>query len=95
MTVTAFLSGICMATFAASAVFFLKFWRAAHDRFFLLFAIACSLISLERVALLLIEGAHSSVRTEQTEAASWVYLIRLMAFLMILFAIINKNRSKR
>jgi hypothetical protein len=93
MNLAEFLSGISMATFAACGVFFLKFWRASHDRFYLLFSAACWLIAAERVALFLVDDAHHELRSAVTESTSWVFSLRLAAYLMILFAIIGKNRK--
>lgn len=95
MNGASFLAGICMATFAASAVFFLKFWMVSRDRFFLLFALACTLISVERVVALKIPATQVSIRTEMTEASVWIYLIRLLAFTAICIAILDKNRPRK
>ncbi len=87
-----FLSGIFMATFAVAGIFFFKFWKASQDRFFLLFGIACWLIACERVALLQLRDGVSLTMPE-SESASLVYLIRLVAFMIILVAIIIKNKQ--
>ena len=86
-----FLSGISVVTFAASGVFFLKFYRTSRDSFYLYFCLACWLFALERVAILTIIGpAKTSI-----ESTPWVYLIRLLGFSLIMIAIINKNRNRR
>lgn len=90
-----FLSGVSMISFGASGVFFFKFWKASRDRFFLLFAIAFWLLSIERIALLMVVHADDSIRSVQSESSSWVFLIRLCAFTIILFAIIEKNRMAK
>ena len=89
-----FVSGIYMATFAASGVFFLKFWRASKDRFFLFFCLACWLLSAERVALLLVDGGYSGIEP-RSESHTYVYLIRMAAFILILLAVIEKNRRSQ
>ncbi len=66
----------------AISVFFLRFWRKTRDRLFGYFAVSFLLLGIERVSILVTEG----------EARSLVYLIRLGAFLLIIFAIIDKNR---
>jgi hypothetical protein len=87
-----FISGIYMTSFLASGFFFLKFYRNSGDRFFLGFAVPCWLLASERVALLFFEEPP----TNPLECArSLVHLIRMMAFLIILFAIIDKNRKSR
>lgn len=90
MNTVSFLSGIYMATFAASGVIFLKFYKASGDRFFKLFSYACWAIALERVAILFF--THVSANYLEPETQSWVYLFRLAAFVIILFAIVDRNR---
>jgi hypothetical protein len=94
MNTIAFLSGIYMTTFAASGVFFLKFYFRTRDRFFMLFALACWLLAVERVVLLYLPNPFSSLPTPESESQSWVFLIRLLAFLVIAFAIVQKNRKE-
>jgi hypothetical protein len=92
---TLFLSGVTMATFAASGVFFLKLWKASHDRFFLGFALACWLLSLERVAGLYVSSTLQNLRANTSESSIWIYLIRLLAFATILAVVIDKNRKQK
>ena len=89
--IAAFISGISLATFAASGYFFLRFWRKSGDSFFLQFSVACWLLATERIALLLVSGAELPIRSTVSESSSWVYLIRLAAFAFILTAIIQRN----
>ena len=73
---------IAMGSFVI-ALCFLRFWRTTSDRFFLYFALS-----------FLIEGAHrvySSVEAVQSENSPLHYLIRLAAYLLILWAIYEKN----
>lgn len=95
MNSTLFLSGIAMATFCASGIFFLKLWKASHDRFFMFFAVGCWLLSLERVVSLFVHGAFNPANITEIETSSWVYLMRLLAFVMILIAILEKNRKAK
>jgi hypothetical protein len=91
MNVIEFLFGVTFAVFGASGVFFFKFWKASRDVFYLYFCTACWLLAIERVAIIY---SDSSFRTPTTETAVWIYLIRLVAFLFILVAIVNKNRVR-
>lgn len=93
MTVAVFLSGFTMATFAGAAVFFLKFWRASGDPFFRSFAIACGLLAVERVCALFIHETLEPVRTTLDGPGTWIYLFRLLAFGLIMIAVIRKNRG--
>jgi len=80
------LGAIAMAAFTI-ALIFVRFWRTTRDRFFLFFAAAFALIGVGRIVL----GAvpHSD---DQTPV---IYLIQLLAFVVILFAVIDKNRRTR
>lgn len=82
-----FLSGIIFATFAASGLFFFKFFKKTRETFFLVFAIACWFLAVERVAFLYCG--------RDAEAHSWVFLLRLTAFLLLIVAIVRANRARR
>jgi hypothetical protein len=75
--------GIATASLVA-AVFFLKFWRATHDRFFLLFALSFAIEGVNRVALHVLVGVDEDVPLS--------YGVRLVSYSLILFAILQKNR---
>jgi Family of unknown function (DUF5985) len=83
---TEFLSGAIMLGSAAVGVFFFRSWRRTRERLLLLFSLAFAVLAGERWVLFLV-GAESQLR-------SYVYLIRLAAFGLILAAIIDKNRVK-
>lgn len=95
MNPTSFLAGVAMMTFLASGVFFLKFWKASRDRFFLYFCIACWLLASERVVGLFVLREYEAITISVLEANSWIYLIRLCAFAFILIAILEKNRPRK
>jgi len=77
---------IAMASLA-SALFFLRFWRATHDRFFLFFALSFAIEGVNRVVLWVSVGNN--------EGAPVYYVVRLVAYGLILAAIIDKNRTPR
>ncbi len=76
---------IAMASLVA-ALFFLHFWRDTRDRFFLLCAIAFLVEALNRAALGLANVAQ--------EHEPFFYLVRLLAYELIIVAIVDKNRTK-
>lgn len=78
------LAGALIASYAIIAVFFLKFWVESRDRLFALFSLAFAVLMLQRLAL--------SFTRETMEDQTIFYLMRLAAFLIIGFAIIDKNR---
>ena len=93
MTAIIFLSGINMATFSASGLLFLKYYVASRDRFYLLFCLACWMLAIERVVLMFFLDVFNGVRTSSVESHSLIYLIRSAAFLLIVAAIISKNKK--
>ncbi len=82
---TYFLSGVVFVCFAASSLFFFKFWRKTRDPFFLTFALACLSLAVERIALLYL-GHGGEIR-------AGVYFFRLIAFLLILISLYHANRK--
>jgi uncharacterized membrane protein HdeD (DUF308 family) len=83
MTVEAFLLGVIATCSVLAGLFFLKFWRATRDSFFLAFAAAFLIEGANRVALLFVP--------EPNEGSPLIYFVRLVAFLLILVAIVKKN----
>jgi hypothetical protein len=81
------LLGALACGFLVAALHFLRFWRATGDRLFGLFAAAFALMAVNAVLLELTDDAE--------EARVFVYGVRLVAFLLILLAIGDKNRTGR
>ena len=81
------LSGALAAGTLTIALFFFRFWRQTKDRLFVLFAVAFALLALNAATLGLTDPSG--------EFRVAVYGIRLAAFLVILYAIYDKNRSRR
>jgi uncharacterized membrane protein len=76
------ISGILVAGYSVAALFFLRFRRETGDRLFLVFSIAFALLAVQRLALAL-----------TTRSETLIYGLRLLAFVLILAAIIDKNRK--
>lgn len=85
MTLYDFLSGAVALGFAACALFFLRFWRRTREELFLAFALAFLLMGVVQTVL-----ALANIPTEERGS---LYLLRLVAFLLILIAIYRKNRG--
>lgn len=77
---------VVMASFAIG-LFFLRFWRESRDRLFAIFGLAFWVLCTNWIAL-------ASVGPE-FEARSYLYILRLVAFLLIIAGIVDKNRSRR
>lgn len=77
---------IAMAAFIIG-LYFLKFWKTTKDRFFLFFALSFWIQALDRVV-------HVFTLSYFQESNPFFYLMRLLAFGLILFAVVDKNRPK-
>ena len=75
--------GAATALCAVIMLFFFRNWRRSKDRFYLFFAIA-----------FLIFASHWAILAsgQAGEHAVWPYMTRLVAFVLILVAIVDKNR---
>jgi uncharacterized membrane protein len=80
-----FLSGTIFALSCIAGLFFLRFWRKTRDRFFAFFAASFWLMALHRVVLL--------YQRDSNEYVLGAYVLRLLAFVLILVAIVDKNRG--
>lgn len=77
-----FMQGALTVCFMVAGAFFLRFWQQTHDRLFLFFALSFWIQAFTRIAL--------SVVAEH-DARTFLYLLRLLAFGLILIAIVMKN----
>lgn len=84
--VSAFFNGMIAMRFAVASVLFLRFWTRTKDSLFLAFAVAFVLLALN-AALVVVLGVPR-------EELTFVYLLRLVAFLLIIVAVLNKNLKR-
>lgn len=68
----------------AIGLFFFRYWRNSHDRFFLYFALSFCIEGLSRI--------HMGLNGAPREDIPVYYLIRLLSYGLILLAIWEKNR---
>lgn len=80
------LSGALVFAYLIAGVHFLRFWRRTGDRLFLHFALAFWLFALNQLA--------SSSPTVTDETAGYEYLLRVLGFILILVAIVDKNIAR-
>lgn len=78
-----FLSGAVTFGYLVAAGFFLRFWRRTSERLFLAFAAAFVLFALNQFL-----AAALAVVSEPT---SLVYALRVLGFILIIAAIVDKN----
>ena len=86
MNLTLVTGGAIIMGYAVAAVFFLKFWRRTADSLFLAFAAVFLLLAATPLLTTLLEVPR--------EEQSPFYLLRLLAFLIIIVAIIGKSRRR-
>ena len=79
-----FLSGAVTFGFVVAGLFFLRFWKRTGDGLFLAFAFAFWLLGLNQALIALTDIP--------IEERSWLYLLRLLAFGLIIVSIWRKNR---
>lgn len=82
-----FLLGVIATSSFFAGLFFLRFWRETRDEFFLAFAYAFLIEGVNRTAVLFL--------ADPGEGSPWTYVVRLVAFLLILVGILSKNYRRR
>ena len=80
-----FLSGAITMGFVVAGLFFLRFWKRTRETLFVAFALAFWLLGLNQALL-----TFTDIPVEER---SWLYLLRLAAFSLILISIWRKNRK--
>ncbi len=81
-----FLLGVIVTCSLTAALFFYKFWRHTRDLLFLAFAAAFCIEGFNRIGFLFLERPN--------EGSPVIYAVRLLASLLILAAILWKNRGR-
>ena len=81
-----FVSGLIAGGYLVASLFFLRFWFRSRELLFLTFAGAFVLLAVNQ-AILVVSGVAAEDR-------SWLYLLRLAAFSLIIFGIWLKNRQR-
>ena len=86
-TMTQMMYGAISMASLTIALFFLRFWRSSGDRFFLYFALSFFIEGVHRI--------YSGMLNEAGEDSPLHYLIRVLAYGLILWAIIEKNLPRQ
>ena len=81
-----FLSGALTMGYLVAAGFFARFWRKTMDRLFLAFALAFLLLALNQALAHWLGAAD--------ERLGYTYLLRVLGFVLILAAIVDKNLAR-
>lgn len=82
-----FLWGALSMSAWVAGLFFHRLWRLGRDRLLLFFSFAFWILALNWLCLALADPAN--------EATHWVYILRVVAFALIIVAIVDKNRRVR
>ena len=86
--IVAYLSGAVTLGYLVAGAFFLRFWRKTGDRLFLAFGVAFGL-------LLAVNQILATAIDAGDERVIYAYLLRVLEFVLILAAIVDKNLSMR
>lgn len=81
-----FFAGMITMGFFVASAFFFRFWVRTSEKLFIAFSVA--------FLLLAISAALASLLSLPYEERSWLYLIRLAAFVLLIVAILGKNFRK-
>jgi hypothetical protein len=82
-----FLWGALSLASAVAGLFFFRFWILTRDRFFVFFALAFWTLALHWTGL--------GIADPGIETRHYLFLVRLLAFILIIAGILDKNRSAR
>ena len=80
-------SGALLFSYFIAGIHFCRFWRRTGDRLFLHFAAAFWLFALNQLA--------TSIPVVANETSGYEYLLRILGFIVILAAIVDKNLMVR
>ncbi|MCB5176411.1 MULTISPECIES: DUF5985 family protein [Microvirga] len=80
-----FISGMITMGFLVAGLLFLRFWTRTRDMLFAAFAAAFALLAANQALAALIDVPR--------EERSWIYLLRVAAFVLIIAAVVWKNRG--
>jgi hypothetical protein len=81
-----FLWGACAMASAVIALFFWRFYRDVRDRLLAWFALAFATFTVHWTGL--------AIMDPREDTRHYFYVVRLVAFLFILVAIVDKNRRR-
>ena len=81
-----FMWGVLAMASCGAALFFLRYWRESRERLFAYFALAFAGLAANWTGLAIID--HPAAEARQ----AYAYVVRLIAFLILLVGIFDKNR---
>lgn len=87
MRIEPFLLGVIATTSFIASLFFYKYWKKTRDLLFLSFGVAFLIEAINRTSVIFLKNP--------SEGSPWTYVVRLVAFLIILAGILRKNYGRR
>jgi len=81
------MSGMAMMGFIIAGLFFFRFWSRTRDRLFAIFGVAFLLMALNE--------AFVDVSGSPTNEVVLAYVLRIIAFLMLIVGIVAMNLEER
>jgi uncharacterized protein DUF5985 len=78
-----FVAGAIATLFGVCALFFLRFWMRTREMLFAAFALTFLLLAIGYASTVLLNL--------EEEERTWIYVTRLVAFLILAAAIVRKN----
>ena len=82
---TDFMLGGTAVACLAIALFFFRFWRQTADRLFATFAAAFLVFGVNRWIL--------ALTSEDADGRVYAYVLRFLAFMLVVWGIVEKNRE--
>lgn len=82
-----FLLGAAAMACVVIGLFFVRYWKSTRDRFFVFFIAAFWTFAAHWLGLALVQP--------HVEGRHWLYVLRLLAFLLIILGIVDKNRRAK
>jgi hypothetical protein len=79
-----FLLGAAAMACIVIGLFFVRYWRNTGDRFFVFFIAAFWTFAAHWLGLAIVQP--------HVEGRHWLYVLRLISFVLIIAAIVDKNR---
>ena len=84
---TLFLWGACAMGSATIALFFWKFYRRTADRLLAMFSLSFATLALHWIGLAVVQPVE--------DTRHYFYVLRLVAFLLIIVGIADKNMARK
>ena len=83
MAMLTFLSGMTTMGYLIAGLFFFRFWWRTRDRLFVFFGVSFCILAISQTL--------SALAGIPSDDQAWIYLLRFVAFALLIVGIIAKN----